>query len=308
MVANVFSDAMSSQLEGSAYFQRVLSTEAPPPIHHAIAANLVPKFVEFLQSSSPVLQLDAARALTDISGGSTDQTRAVVNAGAVPASVSLLRSPHDNVREAAFALVQRALPVVAGLFNSDDSEVLDNSCWSLSALSDGSNDQIELVICAGVLPRVVELLGHNSFLVQTPALRCIVNATGSVQQIQRVLDLGALSLLKRLLSSPKRAIRREACAAISNIVAGGNIDQIQAVNRCPPVEVFSEYDCEALVEVDSPAGTVILETTVVVDGVIDDGDNDIPAMRKCGKLHIDVFPTKKQETTSDGAMRLSRAQ
>jgi hypothetical protein len=115
------------------------------------------------------------------------------------------------------------------LFNSDDAAVLDNSCWSLSALSDGSNDQIELVICAGVLPRVVELLGHNSFLVQTPALRCIVNVTGSVQQIQRVLDLGALSLLKRLLSSPKRAIRREACAAISNIVAGGNIDHIQAV-------------------------------------------------------------------------------
>lgn len=51
-----------------------------------------------------------------------------------------------------------ALPALERLIHSNDEEVLTDACWALSYLSDGTNDKIQTVIEAGVVPRLVELL------------------------------------------------------------------------------------------------------------------------------------------------------
>jgi hypothetical protein len=54
----------------------------------------------------------------------------------------------------------------------------------LSYLSDGTNEKIEEVLKAGVVPRLVQLLESGNFNVVTPCLRAVGNiVTGSDTQV-----------------------------------------------------------------------------------------------------------------------------
>lgn len=80
----------------------MLSQENNPPLNLAIEAGLIPRLVEFLKAAPlPVLQLEAAWALTNIASGTSEQTRAVVEGGAIHPLIELLSSSHLAVCEQA---------------------------------------------------------------------------------------------------------------------------------------------------------------------------------------------------------------
>eukprot|EP01120_Amphizonella_sp_Union-15-10_P009009 TRINITY_DN3330_c0_g1_i1.p1 TRINITY_DN3330_c0_g1~~TRINITY_DN3330_c0_g1_i1.p1 ORF type:complete len:535 (+),score=109.97 TRINITY_DN3330_c0_g1_i1:64-1605(+) len=208
-------------------------------------ANAVPIFVHLLGSPNDDVREQAVWALGNIAGDSTDYRDFVLANNAMPGLLAILSHTTriSMLRNATWTLsnfcrgkppadwdqVKSAVGVIPRLLVSPDDDVIADALWTLSYLSDGTNDRIQAVIDSGVCKRVIELLLHHSPDVQTPALRTVGNiVTGDDLQTQVMLDLNLLSSLRHLLSHSKKGIRKETCWTLSNITAG-NPKQIQSV-------------------------------------------------------------------------------
>ncbi len=151
----------------------------------------VPIFVRLLLSPNDDVREQAVWALGNIAGDSPPCRDLVLQAGAMQpllqqlhqgSKLSMLRNATWTLSnfcrgkpQPDFELVRHSLPTLAQLIYSPDEEVLTDSCWALSYLSDGPNEKIQAVIEGGVCRRLVELLLNPSPAVQTPALRTVGN-------------------------------------------------------------------------------------------------------------------------------------
>ncbi|KAJ0405074.1 hypothetical protein ATCC90586_008674 [Pythium insidiosum] len=233
-------EAENAEASGGSGTQRVTHTKV------VVNSGAVPLFCELLLSTNDDVCDQAVWALGNIAGDSTVCRDFVLNSGAMVPLLAVLRRSVGKtsiLRNATwalsnfcrgkpqpqFALVSPALELLQHLIHSPDEEIVTDACWSLSYLSDGSNERIQAVIESGVVTRIADLLGHSMGLVQTPALRTVGNiVTGSHEQTQLMLDCGVLPRLVPLLQHQKKMIRKEACWTLSNITAGTQ-SQIQEV-------------------------------------------------------------------------------
>lgn len=214
--------------------------------NQVVRAGAVPWFLQLLTSAAPSVCEQAVWALGNIIGDGPHLRDFVIRHGVVQPLLTFIKPdiPISFLRNVTWVIVnlcrnkepppptqtiQELLPALNVLIHHNDVNILVDTVWALSYLTDGGNEQIQMVIDSDVVPKLIPLLAHIEVKVQTAALRAVGNiVTGSDEQTQVVLNCHALSYFPVLLSHPKEKIRKEAVWFLSNITAG-NQSQVQAV-------------------------------------------------------------------------------
>merc|ERR1719454_645262 len=213
---------------------------------HVVQANAVPKFLKLLNSAHQNVCEQAVWALGNIIGDGPELRDYVIEGGVIPPLLRFINPeiPLTFLRNVTWVIVnlcrnkdpppqldsvRQIIPALAGLITHTDNNILVDTVWAISYLTDSGEAQIDEVLNSDILKFLVPLLSHNDNKIQTAALRAVGNiVTGTDEQTQKVLDSGALEHCIGLLNSPKDKIVKEAVWFLSNITAG-NQDQVQTV-------------------------------------------------------------------------------
>jgi len=255
----------------------------------------VPKFVALLTSQFSNVAEQAVWALGNIAGDGPTARDLVLGYNTVPSLLNLITpdTPIAFVRNIVWTLsnlcrnknpppnfeaVKPCLAAFTKLLHYSDEDILADTCWALSYLTDGSNDKIQAVVEAGVVSRLVELLAVSDVKVLTPALRTVGNiVTGNDSQTDSIIQGGGLNQLALLMQHTRPNIIKEAAWTVSNITAG-NSEQIQEVINAgilgPLIQVVQSGDYKSQKEAAwaitnlTSGGTVEQIASLVQSGVI----------------------------------------
>ena len=238
------SDSEELQFEAAWILTNIASGTTEQTLE-VIKCGVVPIFINMIEHKNENLKEQSIWALGNIAGDSCKYRDLVLDEKILIPLLNQINSTNkiSFLRNATWTLSNlcRGKPgpdekylkdILCGLTKlifSEDTEILGDVCWALSYISENSNKHIQLIIQSGIVQRVVELLMHKDFHVQTPALRIVGNiVTGDDIQTQLVINCSVLPCLFVLLNSSKKSIKKETCWAISNIAAG-NSEQIQSL-------------------------------------------------------------------------------
>lgn len=249
MVQQIGSADFQEQLAATIKFRQILSREYRPPIDVVIQSGVVPTLVNFMDQNQPeMLQLEAAWALTNIASGTSEQTKFVVDAGAVPLFIQLLVTGTVEVQEQAiwalgnvagdstsyrdYVLQCGAMQPILQLFSSTKTSLIRTATWTLSNLCRGKKPQPDWSIVSQALPTLAKLIYSLDDETLVDACWAISYLSdGPPEAIQAVIEARIPKKLVELLGNASTMVQTPALRAVGNIVTGNDL-QTQVIINC----------------------------------------------------------------------------
>jgi len=222
----------------------------------------VPRLVQCCQCfDNPQLLLEAAWALTNISSGTSEHTRVVIDNGAIPIFIRLISVPLPDVREQAvwalgniagdstrcrdlvlsynheLNMLPSLLTAMGDFAAASDLTMLRNSTWTISNLCRGKPPP-RWPLISPALPALVQLIRvQNDEEVLVDACWAISYICEPPERIGHLLATGVLPMLVGLLSHASPNVQTPALRCVGNVAIGS------------PMETAAVLECGALVRV-----------------------------------------------------------
>merc|ERR1712112_429702 len=298
----IISNDPNKQLQATQSARKILSRERNPPIDVMINLGILPRLVEFLgYSDQPSLQFEAAWALTNIASGTPDQTKAVVNSGAVPHFIKLLRSADQNVCEQAvwalgniagdgptlrdFVINNGVIQPLLALVNAETpAPFLRNVTWTISNLCRNKSPSPPFEVVKQCLPCLAQLVQHSDREVLADACWALSYLTdGTNDKIECVVEAGVIPSLVSLLDSGELSVMTPSLRTLGNIVTGNDV-QTDAVLSSDAVPVFAKL-------LQHPKMNIVKEAAWTISNITAGNHNQIQTVVDAGVLQplIDIL-------------------
>ncbi|KAL1188110.1 Importin subunit alpha-1 [Cardamine amara subsp. amara] len=208
-----------------------------------VIPEAVPALKRLIYLNDEEVLTNVCWAFSYLSNGTGDKIQTVIETGVVPRLVQLLRHPSQSVVEPTLRSIGNivtgdylktqvvinsgALPCLEHiLIYNYKKRIKKEACWTISNITSGNIEQIQMVLEANLIAPLVKLLQFGEFDVKKEVAWAIYNVTsrGSHDQIKYLVGQGCIKPLCDLLVSLEPKIVSLCLKGLENILKVGEAD------------------------------------------------------------------------------------